>query len=226
MIALQDISKTYGRNEIGITPVRGVDLRINRGEFVLLFGRSGSGKTTLLNLAAGLARPTSGKVFVKGTDVWGLSDKQVAAVRTATGFIFQFPSLIPSLNALENTVLPAMFGTKWTGTAAKERGIALLQKLGLSKKTDSLPGQLSAGEQKRVVMARALINEPEILFADEPTADLDEQTENDIITILKELHSGGMTIFMVTHNTGLVPIANRSLKIENGSVIDLKVPAA
>jgi ABC-type lipoprotein export system ATPase subunit len=225
MIALQNVTRTYNMDgESAITPVHGVNLRIDRGEFVLLIGRSGSGKTSLLNLAAGLIRPTSGKVFIKNTDIAGLGDRQLSALRASTiGFVFQFPSLVPGLNVLENTVLPTSFKTGQVRNNVQERATALLNKVGLGGHMRALPKQLSAGEQKRVVLARALMNEPEILLADEPTSDLDEMTERDIMDILQELHSGGMTILMVTHSTELIPYSNRALKMENGNVVDINL---
>ena len=223
MISFQNVSRTYHLDgESSITPVRGINLTVNRGEFVLLIGRSGSGKTSLLNLAAGLIKPTSGKIFIKGTDIWSLTDRQLSSLRASTiGFVFQFPSLIPSLNVLENTVLADFIQLQeWRRVSARERAAVLLSKLGLGERMGVYPKQLSAGEQKRVVLARALMNRPEILLADEPTSDLDERTEQEIMSVLRELHSGGTTILMVTHSTELIPYANRTLRMEEGNLVD------
>ena len=228
MISFQGVSRTYHLDgEKSITPVLDINMSIDRGEFVLLIGRSGSGKTSLLNLAAGLIRPTSGRVLIQGTDIWGLTDRKLSLLRSRTiGFVFQFPSLIPALNVLENTVLPASFGLRPANSAARERATTMLKKLGLGEKMEVYPKQLSAGEQKRVVLARALMNEPEILLADEPTSDLDEATERDIMAVMQELHSGGTTILMVTHSTELIPYASRALKMEGGTLIDLSSEAS
>jgi ABC-type lipoprotein export system ATPase subunit len=222
MISLQNVSRTFFLDdEASITPVRQVNLTITPGEFILLIGRSGSGKTTLLNLAAGLIRPTSGKVYVKGTDISGLTDRQLSNLRARTiGFVFQFPSLIPSLNVWENTALPCFLSAEIDKSSAKERSSVLLHKLGLGARLGAFPRQLSAGEQKRVVLARALMNRPEILMADEPTSDLDERTEEEIMAVFRELHSAGTTILMVTHNTVLLPHASRTMKMENGNLVN------
>ncbi len=222
MISFQDVSRTYYLDgKSSVTPVHGVNLTVNRGEFVLLIGRSGSGKTSLLNLAAGLIRPSSGKILINGIDIWGLTDRQLSSLRANTiGFVFQFPSLIPALSVLENTSLPTTFSLRPEKRVARERAVNLLDKLGLRKRMQVLPRQLSAGEQKRVVLARALMNEPEMLLADEPTSDLDELTERDIMDVLLELHSGGTTILMVTHSSELIPFADRSLRMEDGHLFD------
>jgi len=223
MISFQNVSKTYYLDpKVSITPVRGANLNVNRGEFVLLIGRSGSGKTSLLNLAAGLIRPTSGRILVNNADIWSLTDRQLSSLRANTiGFVFQYPSLIPALNVLENTALPASFNTTSPRDTARERAATILDKVGVGSRMEAFPKQLSAGEQKRVVLARALMNEPEILLADEPTSDLDELTERDIMAILLKLHSRGTTILMVTHSPELIPCANRAFRMEDGHLVDL-----
>jgi ABC-type lipoprotein export system ATPase subunit len=220
MISFQNVSRAYYLDGgLSITPVRGVNLSVNRGEFVLLIGRSGSGKTSLLNLAAGLIRPMEGKVFIKGTDIWSLTDRQLSSLRaSAIGFVFQFPSLIPSLSVMENTLLPASFASGAGKVSARKHATSWLDRLGLRERLGAFPRQLSAGEQKRVALARALINEPEILLADEPTSDLDEQTEREIMSVLEELHSSGTTILMVTHSTELISYVDRALKLEEGNL--------
>jgi ABC-type lipoprotein export system ATPase subunit len=224
MISFTNVSRTfYLDEEAPVTPVCGLNLTVSRGEFVLLTGRSGCGKTTLLNLAAGLLKPTSGTILIKNTDIQNLTDEQLSSIRARNiGFVFQFPSLIPSLTVLENTYLPAAFNLKIKTNSSRERAALLLNELGLGKRMGVLPRQLSAGEQKRAVLARALMNEPEILLADEPTSDLDEQTEQDIMTMLRELHANGTTILMATHSAGLIPYANRTLKMEEGNLVEFK----
>jgi ABC-type lipoprotein export system ATPase subunit len=223
VITLKNVSRTYLLDGgASLTPVRGIDLTVGRGEFVLLVGRSGSGKTSLLNLAAGLLRPTTGRVFIKGTDIWGLTDRQLASLRAGTiGFVFQFPSLVPSLNVVENTVLPTSFASRTGKDSVRDHAAAWLGRLGLGDRMLSFPKQLSAGEQRRVVLARALMNRPEILLADEPTSDLDERTEQEIMSVLGELHAAGLTILMVSHSTGLIPDVDRTLRLEEGHLVEL-----
>ena len=221
MIALRDVTKTYKvGKEITVTAVRGVSLNVERGEFVIITGRSGSGKTTLLNLAAGLARPTSGEVLLNDTNLWQLSDREQSLLRNQKiGFVFQFPSLLPSLNVLENVVLPRTFGANHTGHDPHERAAQLLEMVGLSDKLAAYPRQLSAGQQQRVVIARALISQPEILLADEPTSNLDEQTEREIMDLFRDIHARtGVTIVMVTHTTQLVDYGMRAVEMASGVI--------
>jgi ABC-type lipoprotein export system ATPase subunit len=219
LLSLQDVSKTYQISAGNVVnAVRGVTLEIDRGEFLIITGRSGSGKTTLLNLAAGLTRPTSGWVFLDEINLWELPDKQQSAVRNRKiGFIFQFPSLLPALTVLENVALPTAFNANHRQPPASDQAVELLRTVGLSDKLTSYPRQLSAGQQQRVVIARSLINQPEILLADEATSDLDEQTEHEIMELLKEIHDkSAVTILMVTHTTQLVSYGTRALQMANG----------
>ena len=224
MISLCDVTKIYTLNkEMSVTAVRGATLKIEPGEFVVITGRSGSGKTTLLNLAAGLTRPTSGEVWLDGVALWNLPDKTQSLLRNEKmGFVFQFPSLVPSLTSLENVVLPTMFGAKQApdGEAVYRRAAELLQTVGLADKMGAYPRQLSAGQQQRVVIARSLINQPEILLADEPTSDLDEQTEQEIMDLFQTIHGRtGVTIVMVTHTSQLVTYGTRSVQMAGGRII-------
>jgi ABC-type lipoprotein export system ATPase subunit len=219
LVSLQDVSKTYKISEGNtVNAVCGASLEIDRGEFVIITGRSGSGKTTLLNLAAGLTRPSSGKVLFDGMDLWGLPDKQQSALRNQKiGFIFKFPSLLPALTTLENVMLPGVFSANHRQPPIRDQAMELLRTVGLSDKLTAHPRQLSAGQQQRVVVARSLINQPEILLADEATSDLDEQTEYEIMELLKDLHAKtGITILMVTHTSQLVSYGTRALQMVNG----------
>jgi ABC-type lipoprotein export system ATPase subunit len=221
MIALRDVTKTYQvGKEITVTAVRGVSLNVERGEFVIITGRSGSGKTTLLNLAAGLARPTSGEVLLGDVNLWSLSDRELSLLRNRKiGFVFQFPSLLPSLTVLENVALPTMFGTNHRDQDPYERAAQLLDTVGLSDKLSAYPRQLSAGQQQRVVIARALISQPQVLLADEPTSNLDEQTEREIMDLFRDIHAKtGVTIIMVTHTTQLVSYGTRAIAMANGVI--------
>lgn len=221
MIRLNELSKVYEqKKQKTVNAVDGVSLEIAPQEFVVITGRSGSGKTTLLNLIAGLAEPTKGQVFIDGVDVWELSDAQRSALRNhKMGFVFQFPSLIQSLNSVENVVLPTIFDQKKATKADVDRAIHLLELVGLSDKAAAYPRQLSAGQQQRVVIARALINDPELLLADEPTSNLDEQTAKEIMGIFHDIHmKNGITILLVTHTGEITTSGTRSIFMANGSI--------
>lgn len=221
MISLTSITKTYpeAKRSPAVTALRDVSLEVDEGEFLVITGRSGSGKTTLLNVAAGLVRPTSGAVFLDGHDLWEMSDDDQSRLRAAkVGFVFQFPSLLPSLTVLENVALPVSFRADHAA-AEPQRARELLDMVGLADKLGSYPRQLSAGQQQRVVIARALVNSPEVLFADEPSSDLDERTEREIMALFKEVHTGsGVTIVMVTHTTQLVSYGTRAIEMAQGSI--------
>ncbi|HEX2924105.1 MAG TPA: ABC transporter ATP-binding protein, partial [Chloroflexota bacterium] len=198
-----------------------IDLEVTRGDFVVITGRSGSGKTTLLNLAAGLTRPSSGEVLVGGVNLWTLPDREQSLLRNQRiGFAFQFPSLLPSLTVQENVALPTMFGPKEGRVGAHERAAKLLGEVGLSDKLNAYPRQLSAGQYKRTVIARSLINGPEMLFADEPTGDLDEQTEREFMSFLREIYkAAGLTVLLVTHNRDLILYGTRAVEMANGEIV-------
>jgi ABC-type lipoprotein export system ATPase subunit len=217
LASLINVSKEYHLDNTVVTAIRNTTMSVSKGEFILISGRSGSGKTTLLNLIAGLVQPTQGKMLIDDFDLHKMSDRQVTSLRSQKmGFVFQFPSLIPTLNSVENVIVPTMFGSRVARHDARKRAKSLLEMLGLSKRTEAYPKQLSAGEQKRVVIARSLMNYPELILADEPTSDLDKQTEQEIITIFQKIHAEGKTIIMVTHNLNLVPYASRAFEMDNG----------
>jgi len=223
IISLDNVSKTYTLSQENLVrAVRGVSLDVKRGEFLVITGRSGSGKTTLLNLIAGLTRPSSGKVFVDGQDLWNLSDRQQSCLRNQKiGFIFQFPSLLPSLTALENVALPTIFNSNHEKEIGNPRALELIEAVGLKDKVNAVPRQLSAGQQQRLVIARALLNQPELLLADESTSDLDEQTEIEIMDLFKQIHqTSGITIVLVTHSTQLVVYGTRSIKMAEGEIVE------
>ncbi|MDA3969831.1 MAG: ABC transporter ATP-binding protein [Desulfobulbaceae bacterium] len=182
--------------------VDSANLTVSKGEFVTILGHSGSGKTTLLSLIGGLTRPDSGTVYIDGIENWQQSDSDLAVMRNRKiGFIFQFASLIPTLTVIENILLPLSFSKSPEG----DRGYAmdLLDRVGLADRANNLPGQLSGGQQRRVAIARSFINRPEIILADEPTGDLDEATEDDILALFKEFNQNGVTFLVVTHNRDL-----------------------
>ena len=221
LIELDDVSKIYQMGKRSpVTAIQEVNLRIPRGQFVVITGRSGSGKTTLLNLVSGLTRPTTGRVLLEGTELWALPDAELSLLRNKTiGFVFQFPSLMPSLTALENVALPTIVEPKHDRASALARAKGLLYDVGLSEKLDSYPRQLSAGQQQRVVVARSLMNAPELLLADEPTSNLDEQTEHEIMALLAQIHQARqITVLLVTHSTELEVYGNRSLRMASGKI--------
>jgi len=226
MIALHDVRKTYTIAKGKPVPaVQGVTLQVAKGEFLVITGRSGSGKTTLLNLVAGLARPTSGRVLLDGVEIWKLPDAEQSRLRNKKiGFVFQFPSLMPWLTTLDNVHLSTLFAADKIDTKAHDsariRALQLLEEVGLSDKLDAYPRQLSAGQQQRVVIARSLINGPKLLLADEPTSDLDEQTEQEIMATFQAIHGRtGVTILLVTHSTQLVSFGTRALRMQSGQIV-------
>ena len=211
-----DLSKKYGELEV----VKGVSLSINTGEFACITGKSGSGKTTLLSLLSGLERPTSGHVKLDGKDITGATEDELALFRRENvGFIFQSFNLIPTLSAWENVALP-LFPIKMTGDERKRRATDLLERMELGHRMDHLPSALSGGEKQRVAIARALVTRPKILFADEPTGNLDSATEDSIMEILNRLHTEeGVAILMVTHEIELAKSADRLFRMHDGEVI-------
>jgi putative ABC transport system ATP-binding protein len=211
-----DLSKKYGELEV----VKGVSISVRAGEFVCLVGKSGCGKTTLLSLLSGLEHPTKGKVFLDGKEITGASEDDLALFcRENVGFIFQSFNLIPTLSAWENVALP-LFPVKMTSEERKRRATELLEQMELGHRMEHLPSALSGGEKQRVAIARALINKPKIIFADEPTGNLDSATGDAIMEILNRLHTKeGVAILMVTHEAELAKTADRLIRMHDGEVI-------
>ena len=220
MIELQDTTKIYKvRRQQEVIALDDVSLKISPGEFLVITGRSGCGKTTLLNLIAGLARPTAGKVFIDGIDIWQLNDRRLSALRKEKiGFMFQVPSLIPVLNVLENVMVPTIFTAPEKRLDAYDRAKKALLDVGLSHKMEAFPRHLSAGEEKRVVIARAIVDTPPFLLADEPTANLDELTEKEVMALLQSIHKGVTTIVLVTHHPSLISYGTRHLTMSDGKL--------
>jgi ABC-type lipoprotein export system ATPase subunit len=218
MIKATRITKAFTTGNGEVRAVDSADLSAGTGEFVLILGRSGSGKSTLLAMLAGLIRPTAGTIRIKGQDIGALSDDQMAGVRAREiGFVFQFSGLIPTVTALENVMIPTLFWPDGPGTREKAR--LLLEKVGVAERADAYPCTLSSGEMKRVAIARALINSPSILIADEPTGDLDVDTEAEIMALFRQLNSEGITIVMVTHNPDLIPCATHIYAMNRGTLV-------
>jgi putative ABC transport system ATP-binding protein len=211
-----DLSKKYGDLEV----VKGVSLGIDAGEFVCLVGKSGCGKTTLLSLLSGLEKPTKGRVILNGKEINGASEDALALFRRENvGFIFQSFNLIPTLSAWENVALP-LFPLKMTSEERRKRATELLGKMELGHRLEHLPSALSGGEKQRVAIARALVNHPKIIFADEPTGNLDSGTGEAIMNILNKLHRDeGVAILMVTHEADLAKAANRLIRMKDGEVV-------
>jgi putative ABC transport system ATP-binding protein len=211
-----DLSKKYGNLEV----VKGVSLSVNEGEFVCLVGKSGCGKTTLLSILSGLEKPTQGKVNLGGREITASSEDELALFRRENvGFIFQSFNLIPTLSAWENVALP-LFPIKITNEERRKRALDLLGKMELAHRTEHLPSALSGGEKQRVAIARALVNNPKIIFADEPTGNLDSSTGDAIMNILNRLHQEeGVALLMVTHEDELAKTANRLIRMKDGEIL-------
>jgi ABC-type lipoprotein export system ATPase subunit len=213
-LSAQSLTKRYGAAP-GYAAVRDASLELRRGEFISIVGRSGSGKSTLMAMLGALTRPTEGRLLLDGTDVWTLSETQRATFRARQiGFVFQFPSLLSNLTAADNVAVPALLGRTMAAQDAYARARDLLARVGLADRMDAYPGSMSGGEQRRVAVARALINAPPLLLADEPTSDLDEDTEGDIIDLLEELQrTESFGFVLVTHDLELAQRAERSFEM-------------
>ena len=221
LIELQDIFKTYQLGEINIPVLRGISLTICEGDFVALMGASGSGKTTLMNILGCLDRPTSGHYRFDGHEVEALSADERAMLRNQKiGFVFQNFNLLPRTTALENVMMPLTYTTEPTSTnEARQRAEELLRRVGLGEHFDHEPSQLSGGQQQRVAIARALINRPPLLFADEPTGNLDSTTSEEVLQLFEQLNEEeGVTIILVTHDPNVARHARRVIHIRDGVI--------
>jgi ABC-type lipoprotein export system ATPase subunit len=219
------LGKIYGEGAVAVSHA---ELKLENGAFGSIVGRSGSGKSTLLAMVGALTRPTTGSVLLDEQDIWALPETGLADLRCrAFGFVFQLPSLLPNLQAIDNVALPALLGHTLDAADAYARARALLDRTGLRRRADAYPTELSGGEQRRVAIARALINQPRFLLADEPTGDLDEDTENDVIEMLERLRAETpFGLLLVTHNLELAKRADRCFVMECGvlNAIDLPTP--
>ena len=219
LIDVRAVTRTYPTPAGEFAALRGVDLRVDAGEFVAVVGRSGSGKTTLLNLLAGIDRPTSGEVFLAGTAVHGLREARLAAWRgRAIGLVFQFFHLLPTLTVAENVALPMDFCRTVAPRQRRGRALELLSRVGIAEQADKLPTALSGGQQQRAAIARALANDPPVLLADEPTGNLDSATAAAVLELFAGLARAGKTVVMVTHERDLSGCADRRVTLVDGRV--------
>ena len=225
LVNLIDVHKTYRTGEMEVPAVRGVSLEIKRGEFVALMGASGSGKSTLMNILGCLDRPTSGHYVLDGVDVSGLDRDRLADIRNRKiGFVFQNFNLLPRTSARENVELPLIYSTqRLTNAQLREKADRVLASVGLGGREDHYPSQLSGGQQQRVAIGRALINEPEVVLADEPTGNLDSRTSVEIMGIFQQLNERGITIIMVTHEQDIAAYARRNVVMRDGILLSDKV---
>ena len=216
---LQGVDKVYGSGEMAVKALDGVDLTVNRGDYLAVMGASGSGKSTAMNILGCLDRPSSGSYRLNNTPVEDLSDDQLADLRNRDlGFVFQQFHLLPQLSALDNVILPMVYA----GVPAAERrkrAQAALERVGLGQRLNNKPNQLSGGQQQRVAIARAIINQPALLLADEPTGALDSQTTAEVLDIFDALHRGGMTVVMVTHEDDVAARAEKIVHFRDGRIL-------
>lgn len=220
LIELRQVVKTYTSSAGSFTALKGIDLRINSGEFVAIVGKSGSGKTTLINVLTGIDRPTAGEVCIAGTQVHRLDEGQLAAWRGANlGIVFQFFQLLPTLTVLENVRLPMDFVNRYTPAEREERALCLLDLVGIAEHAYQLPSHLSGGQQQSAAIARALANDPKILVTDEPTGNLDSRTAEQVFDLLRRLSADGKTVLMVTHDDDLAKRAERVVTIKDGEIV-------
>ena len=218
IVKVENLSKIYGSNDNAVKALDNVSLSVEKGEFVAIVGASGSGKSTLLHLLGGVDKPTSGKVYINGTDIFELNnDKMAIFRRRQVGIVYQFYNLIPILNVEENISLPMELDGRNVDKGEMEK---MLEMLGLSERRKNLPNELSGGQQQRTSIGRALISRPSVLLADEPTGNLDTKSGNEVMEILKRFNREyNQTIIMITHNMELAKATDRIIRIEDGKIM-------
>ncbi len=217
IVEARDLRKTYMLGKVPVEALRGINLRVEKGDFVSILGPSGSGKSTLLNLIGALDKPTSGTLLIDGVDVSKLSDNKLAELRLKVGFVFQFFNLIPRFTAKDNVELSMQIANESKADRSK-RAQELLETVGLKDRMKHKPAELSGGQQQRVAIARALANNPSFLLLDEPTGNIDSKTAHEIIEIIKGLNAKGVTIIMVTHDQHLAGEAKRVVEVMDGQI--------
>ena len=220
VIDIQGITKTYVNGKLSVPVLHGIDLQVNKGEFVSIMGPSGSGKSTFMNILGCLDRPTTGSYRLNGYEVATLSDDELAFVRNKQiGFVFQSFNLLTKLTALENVALPMIYAGM-DKKSRNERAAALLSSVGLGDRMDHLPSELSGGQRQRVAIARALANNPAIIMADEPTGNLDSKSTIDVMNIFRGLYEEGRTIILVTHEPEIATYASRNVVLRDGLIVE------
>ncbi len=220
LIKISNLKKYYTSGDDVVEALRGVDIVIEDGEFITIMGQSGSGKSTLLSVLGGMNHPTSGQVEMAGVKLYQLPGENLADFRAQNlGFVFQSFHLIPYLTAIENVMLPLAI-VKGKNAEKRTAARGALERVGLGTKLERLPNQLSGGEQERVAIARAIVNNPHILLADEPTGNLDSKTSDEVMALFRELNSAGQTVVMVTHNPANGVYADRTIHLKDGIVVD------
>jgi len=223
LISTRDLKKSYDLGSVEVHALRGVSMEIGAGEYLAIMGPSGSGKSTLMHILGCLDSPSSGSYVLNGSEVAGLQSRELARVRNKQiGFVFQNFNLLPRIDLISNVSLPLVYHGSMSKAERTRKASEQLERLGLSHRLKHRPNELSGGERQRAAIARALVNEPSILLADEPTGNLDQKTGREIMSILDELHSGGRTVVLVTHDANVADHANRTIRIEDGVVAEDK----
>ena len=220
LIRLENVSKTYDSGENAVQALRGIDLTIERGLFAAIVGPSGSGKSTLMHILGCLDTPSEGEYWLDGQNVAEMSARQLARIRNLKlGFVFQTFNLLPRASVLKNAELPLLYAGI-DGDERKKRAMEALERVGLGNRSKHRPGELSGGQRQRVAVARALVNNPSVILADEPTGNLDQKTGGEIIRLFEELAANGQTIILVTHDPGIAARTHRRIKIVDGLIAD------
>lgn len=217
---MEDVRKSFRMGEDSVEVLKGIDLAVERGEIAAIMGVSGSGKSTLMNLIGCLDVPTSGRYLFADREVLGRTDDELSELRNAhIGFVFQSFYLLPYATVLENVLLPSLYRES-AADNARERAVELLRLIGLGERLHFRPNRLSGGEQQRVAICRALMNDPELLLADEPTGQLDSRTASEIMNLLVMMHQRGKTVIVVTHDPAIAAYAKRIIRIKDGGIVD------